>query len=1029
MAASPSPATGMRSESIDKLMRALKELNEYKIKAQETIRSLQVRLKETTLQSERMNRTHSKEKELWEKEKENLKKVTEKEQTKSQKESEKEKAELDEQLQSMSENLEMVTLDKEIAEEKAEGLEQEVEQLKQELHILNMSKQSAQAAPSANSGASTKALTEENEKLKEALMKLRDFSVTDKQEREKRILLLERENKKLIDIQEKYEIASLELKGANEQIEEYKEALEAANEAEEMVEKLTEQNLKYEDDMAELSTTVQELEELKDIADDLAEHQSAIEKALRTELYAREIENLDLQGQISNLKTKCKDYDRILGQFRMLVKSQQDQISAMKQRENTTMSQATELNTQSQALLNQNLQLHSKLLKSTAIEIDQEIAKLNSSQAEIQIAFIKDVLPEHTFQSDYESLSFRLLTKRFAFKSNIIAHHIEHFQISANKTEEQYSEEELAFYLELSHILSGIHRISISFESTLEHCNVEHYLKMGKLFFEILPSEKLLDQLVSLLREEELSPAFSTDELKNFLRKMEQLESTYVISNVVPVCESLKSEVENVIFFSNSLLLLERKLSNLLERKVEKQTGGLSPVDAIPVQKMRRNIEVSRKLMKTLNEYQPQPSDLSAVRDHLSQAKLRSEKSSQALAKFGYDIHESLADLSSVSSEKFAGVLRSVFQDKVDTEWKWLDDLLSSIYNDLAEVSNMMLSGSVIFSLQSADSSPYHQRADSIRAELSDSVGLKAKLEEKEKEILEYSKQVQIREGELRDAKWKEQSLDKQIQKASKALDKANSQLSEEAKKHEQHEKDFTQALEAIQKDATLLRDENKALKETKEKLLEELSTKVEAKETETVQMTQLDSAEIHAMKSALQYLTNQNTKLKGAQAAHDLATLLPPLPIYTAEPVDTTEPLPSPTVIPEVRRCTREAKQLIKDLQQRRATLPVVDLSGKSTLSPIQQLHTIKNDLELLQKRARKLRNATQTLAIQKGGAAPTEFSSFPTAEMSKSIKEVKPILLGKVAIPSKTGSGGHPRKLVLSQQQFHHLHSVFVK
>lgn len=41
------------------------------------------------------------------------------------------------------------------------------------------------------------ALAEQNEKLKEALMKLRDLSVGEKQEREKRIKELERENKRL----------------------------------------------------------------------------------------------------------------------------------------------------------------------------------------------------------------------------------------------------------------------------------------------------------------------------------------------------------------------------------------------------------------------------------------------------------------------------------------------------------------------------------------------------------------------------------------------------------------------------------------------------------------------------------------------------------------------------------------------------------------------------------------------------------------------------------------------------------------
>lgn len=159
-------------------------------------------------------------------------------------------------------------------------------------------------------------------------------------------------------------------------------------------------------------------------------------------------------------------------------------------------------------------------------------------------------------------------------------------------------------------------------------------------------------------------------------------------------------------------------------------------------------------------------------------------------------------------------ILQGIFKDKVDSEWKWLDDLLSAIYNSLAEASNIMLAGTPVYTLQSShfslkeltrqahEPSPYSQRAESIRAELSDSVGLKLKLDEKDKELLECRKQIQIKDGELSDAKWKEQSLEKQIQKATKEvsslfallrfqLDKVSSQLSEEEAKRAQQEKVF----------------------------------------------------------------------------------------------------------------------------------------------------------------------------------------------------------------------------------------------
>lgn len=128
-------------------------------------------------------------------------------------------------------------------------------------------------------------------------MKLRDLSVAEKQEREKRIKELERENKKLPALQEKLEKLQMEHNAAQKELEELKEALDAAGEAEQMIEQLTEKNLNYEDvtprfpfldrlsqQIRELEATVSELEQLRDMSEELEENQAAFEKQLRSEL-------------------------------------------------------------------------------------------------------------------------------------------------------------------------------------------------------------------------------------------------------------------------------------------------------------------------------------------------------------------------------------------------------------------------------------------------------------------------------------------------------------------------------------------------------------------------------------------------------------------------------------------------------------------------------------------------------------------------------------------------------------------------
>lgn len=120
----------------------------------------------------------------------------EKLQQKSNQELLKEKQTLKEQIETLTDSLEMVTLDKEIAEEKAEQLEQELEQLKQKIKVLEINEETKMETNSPLEDVQSLQL--QNEKLKDALMKLRDLTVTEKQEKEKIIKELEKENKQLL---------------------------------------------------------------------------------------------------------------------------------------------------------------------------------------------------------------------------------------------------------------------------------------------------------------------------------------------------------------------------------------------------------------------------------------------------------------------------------------------------------------------------------------------------------------------------------------------------------------------------------------------------------------------------------------------------------------------------------------------------------------------------------------------------------------------------------------------------------------
>jgi DNA repair exonuclease SbcCD ATPase subunit len=85
------------------------------------------------------------------------------------------------------------------------------------------------------------------QRLTDALMKLKDLSVMEKKESEKKIRQLERENDSIPVLEEKIVKLKDDVKKANEKIEQLKEQLDVALEAEDMVEELSDKKLELEE--------------------------------------------------------------------------------------------------------------------------------------------------------------------------------------------------------------------------------------------------------------------------------------------------------------------------------------------------------------------------------------------------------------------------------------------------------------------------------------------------------------------------------------------------------------------------------------------------------------------------------------------------------------------------------------------------------------------------------------------------------------------------------------------------------------
>lgn len=240
-------------------------------------------------------------------------------------------------IEALTESAEMAAIDKEIAEEKLDGCEKELQEMKtklseatQQLEVLKSDKQTEHSVDAGTSDSAVTVLQlqkveEQNELLKQALIKLRDMSDKDK--------------KALIDLQadhDELQINLLELEEKEqkylEQIKIFEEQIDVSQSAQEMVEKLTQQKTELEDKLTKMIDDLDCLEQLRDMNEELIE--SAREK------------EIELTEEIDKLRVHCSNLNNKRRDMEDYLTDQEKTVTKLKDENRTLIDELTRLKDQ-----------------------------------------------------------------------------------------------------------------------------------------------------------------------------------------------------------------------------------------------------------------------------------------------------------------------------------------------------------------------------------------------------------------------------------------------------------------------------------------------------------------------------------------------------------------------------------------------------------------------------------------------------------------------------------------------------------
>ena len=419
--------------------------------------------------------------------------------------------------------MEMATLDREMAEETAEALKTELDALRQKTEELELeveilreenSELGKEMSPEERTSQGWIQMERSNERMREALLRLRDVKEENEAELKHQVKELEIDVKELSPFRNMYQDAKERLAQSEATIEDLRQQLETALGAEEMIEELTEKNLALNERIEELKIVIEDLESLKELNDELEVNHIETEKQMQEEIDYKE---LIFQEQVrkSGIQDETiEDLEYTVSRFRDLVTNLQSDLEDMRASQQITETEANELSSRSRAMLDLNMRLQVSATKAQVKAIDLELERLQAQQSAEHLNIVQLFLPE-TFKTERESVSAYLRIKRVGFKASLLHTFVKE---RLNSPAVSGHEEDIFASCDILDKLTWISAMCERFSQFVYSCSLEEFERLGSAYYDLDPVERALNTWIDGLKRDELKEQQCAAELQRYVR-------------------------------------------------------------------------------------------------------------------------------------------------------------------------------------------------------------------------------------------------------------------------------------------------------------------------------------------------------------------------------------------------------------------------------------------------------------------------------------------------------------------------------
>ncbi|KAJ7246396.1 dynein associated protein-domain-containing protein [Mycena rebaudengoi] len=875
------------------------------------------------------------------------------------------------------EQLEMAMLDKEVAEERAEAAEAELEDVTERLAIveveLGVLKEGEEEGgveeevgnKSMSAGKDSLAyiqLEKHNDRLKEALLRLRDMSQETEQEQRRRIAEMERDIVGLDDLQSNYETTQIKLANAEIQIEDLKMQLDDAMGAEDMLVQLTERNLMLGEKIEEMRITIEDLEALRELNDELEENHMETEKAMMEDLEAKDMQIREHLRKTESLEEACVDLEGTIGQFRELVMQLQHELDSLRTQTQVAQTESQTAASQSAAMMSLNLKLQSSASKNQAKNIELEIKKMEARETRELLNIVQPYLPQIYVETDSDATSCYLFFQRLAYKADLITTVVSQNNGLPESLNGSVSDA-LVGVCDMRGRISALSTLCKRFAAVMRRCDVESFLNIGRLYAEIAPMEKRLDMHIDLLRRDEFREMECVSDVVKISAQFDHLAETYFNGFDYDLGERelgyLVSFDLDLDIFAASIGMTKTSIATLVQDEETVLDLGGYDIDTElfePLQRLLNQYKgakaLSKKLTKRLEDL---IQDSTALKAHLVPQMKALSNFVPELVNFGISFAQQimphLSDVrSSKSTFQLTTILSFVKQIAASTvakdmkpgvsAWEAIGESITQLVQEGSKLLPLTLEPENVFKVSGV--SPWVTRVAEVKASTAVNLEAERRVTQLNEELQGLVRNLKQKEQHIQEANVKNDLMERKMETVKRQADSIVEKdvIIADGKRRQ---RELEEALEQVQGDLDVSEQERLKLK-TLVGNEQRQATGVVVAEPENVPVEgSLETShlleQIDALRGTVRYLRTENSYLKGQDLLREIEAL-PPL----AEPISRlpTPPLdPSgfsdsddsdsedrPRSPPTLHSLSTETKILYRDVIKFSSSPRVVDLS-----------------------------------------------------------------------------------------------------